>query len=336
MEHAKVRKKNRWVSRGAWVLVLVALPASLAWTLGSSVFFLDQIASMQAQIAVLLLAVSLIVLCLRRWSAAAVLLVLVGIATYPVVVGRHVSLPSVQYDSKPDGVLRVVSCNLRPENELWEQAMQSLMDLDADLIIIQEVPPELSRGVRLRGWLEGKSYPFYEIRGAVPGVVSTGMILCRYPLERVWPGLGPDVEQHVLLARIEHPTGSFLAGQFHPRSPRSSEHWRAGNEAIEKQLNALDLLRPEIAVIGADLNSAPAQHRARMVRASGLRISKPLTRLGGSYPADRGVPEMLTIEIDGVWTRGARVIAWDRIRVLGSDHRAIVTDLRLGASSPDS
>lgn len=323
------KRKGKIVSAVAWLLVLICVPLSLAWMGGSVSAVVDLISAMQIQIAVIVALLGCAVLCLRRWWPGSVLLVLAVVGAWPVVGGRTMTLPRIQYDQRPGDVLRVVSCNLRPENELWEPAVRSLMDLDADLIILQEIPPELSRGVRLRGWLDGSDYPWFSIRMAVPGVVTQGLILSRYPLEDVQLGLDPDTEQHLLYTYVEHPAGRFLAGQFHPRSPRSSDDWRAGNEAVDKQLGALAGIDPDRVVIGADLNSAPAQHRARRVRSSGLRISKPLLRLGGSYPSDKGVPGVLTIEIDGIWTRGMRAVAWDRIGVLGSDHKAIVTDLRL-------
>lgn len=320
------QRRRKIIGVLAWLLVLICAPVSLAWLAGSASMMLDLVATMQIQIVVVVCLLGCIVLCLRRWRAGCVLLVLAAAGAWPVVSGRTLTLPRIQYDHKPDGVLRVVSCNLRPENEHWEQAMRSLMDLDADLIILQEIPPELSRGVRLRGWLEGSAYPWYSIRGAVPGVVTQGLILSRHPLEDVDLGLDTEIEQHLLYAAVEHHTGRILAGQFHPRSPRSAADWRAGNEAIDMQLGALNAIDPDRVVIGADLNSTPAQLRARRLRSSGLRLSKPLLRLGGSYPSGKGVPGVLTIEIDGIWTRGMRAIAWDRIRVLGSDHRAIVTD----------
>ena len=324
-----IKRKRKIIGVLTWLLVLICAPVSLAWLAGSASMILDLVASMQIQITVVVCLLGCVVLCLRRWHAGCVLLVLAGAGAWPVVSGRTLTIPRIQYDQRPDDVLRVVSCNLRPENELWEQAVRSLMDLDADLIILQEIPPELSRGVRLRGWLDGSDYPWYSIRMAVPGVVTQGLILSRYPLEDVQLALDPDTEQHLLFTYVEHPAGRFLAGQFHPRSPRSSDDWHAGNEAVDKQLEALASIDPDRVVIGADLNSAPAQLRARRVRSSGLRISKPLLRLGGSYPVDAGVPGVLTIEIDGIWTRGMRAVAWDRIGVLGSDHKAIVTDLQL-------
>jgi len=227
----------------------------------------------------------------------------------------------------------VITCNINPKSTFWDEDLDALLNLDADVIVLIEVPPELNRRIRRFGRLDGTRYPHWVHREWVDQETSPGFILSRWPIEREDTGPDPHIAQHVLYARVQTPTEEVMVGLVHPLSPRSSDRWRQGNAAVELQAIAIEqtLERSGLPLLmGADLNATPAQWRARMLRSSGARMSKPLIRFGGSFPVGRGVPEVFKIQLDDVWYAGAvQPIAWEMIDLRGSDHRAVAVDFQL-------
>jgi endonuclease/exonuclease/phosphatase (EEP) superfamily protein YafD len=324
------------------ILYAIAIPSIVvcgcAWMLSSSVYLLDMLVSQQMLLAWWALGVLVGLIIMRRWKIALLALVMCVLAFYPVMHGRTLRLPRVEYASKPEGVIRVVSCNINPENEQWEEALDDLMRLDADVIVLLEVPAELSRSIRNRGLLDRTLYPYWAHRYWVEHETTPCFLLARHPISETPPTTHGDFAQHILHARIEQHEGSYVVGLAHPSSPRGSTRWVAGNRVTQAQAATATLTARKQQIpllICADLNAGPAQLRARVFRGAGLRQSKPLTRYGGSFPAQTSIPRALRVQLDDVWTLGdAHVIAWDSFEVLGSDHQAIVVDIRLG-SMPD-
>jgi endonuclease/exonuclease/phosphatase (EEP) superfamily protein YafD len=317
------------------VVWYLALPSSVicacAWTISSGVFLVDLLISQQIWLAWWAVLMAVLSLGLRRWRLAAVHAVLCLLAFYPIAWGRTLMLPEVDFTVKQGDVVRVVSCNVNPKSTQWESAVQDLLELNADVVVLLEVPPDLTRLIRRQGWVGNEEYKYWVHRAWVDDETSPGYILSRWPIELAEPLPDPASAQHVLRVMVEHPSGPFIAGLMHPFSPRDRERWSYGNGVIEAQAAHTELANTETGlpqVLGVDLNAGLAQARARTLRAAGLRPSKPLTRIGGTFPVDKSMPGILTLQIDDVWTMGSlSVEAWSSIKVIGSDHRAIVVDL---------
>jgi endonuclease/exonuclease/phosphatase (EEP) superfamily protein YafD len=312
-----------------WCVALpVGFVAGTGWMLSARVYLLDLLVSHQMFLSWLCVFILGLTVILRRWRCTAIIFVLMLCALWPLVAGRSLSLPKPDLTTKPDRVLRVVSCNIYPENAEWEQALTDLMMIGADVIVLLEVPAELSRAIRHRGWLEGTSYPSVVFRPPIAGEVSQGIILSPFEL-RENPEIDPHQDPNIRIVELQHPEMQIHVGLMHPHSPRNSARWRSGNEVVQSQADSVRLHGIERVVYGVDLNSAPAQTRSRMLRTAGLRQSKPLFRAGGTYPAESPAPGLLSIQIDDIWSKGLTPIAWQRVRVAGSDHFAVVTDLVL-------
>lgn len=321
------------------ILYALAIPSIVvcgcAWMLSSRVYLLDMLVSQQMLLAWWSLGMLVVSVVMRRWKIAVLALVMCVLAFYPVVHGRTLWLPEVDFATKPEGVIRVVSCNINPENADWEQGVRDLMALHADVIVLIEAHPEVSRSIRNRGWLDGSLYPYWGHRYWVEREISAGLIIAKYPVETITPTLNGIDARHLLHTRIEHPLAHFVVGLAHPASPRDSARWRTGNDVTRAQgdaaIHAAHKHKLPV-LICADLNAGPAQTRSQVFRAHGLHQSKPVTRYGGSFPAQSGIPRALQMQLDDVWIMGdAQTIAWDAIDVLGSDHQAIVVDIRLGS-----
>lgn len=257
---------------------------------------------------------------------------LTALAVFPLVQSRTVFAPDVDFGSKSDDVVRVVSCNINPKSELWENAVEDLLDLDADVVIVLEVPPNLSRKIRRQGWIGNDAYAHWAHRYWVDQETSPGYVLSRWPIEQLDLGLDAKSQQQILYVRIDHPDGAFVAGLIHPFSPRDRDRWVYGNDVTRLQARIAERTHHDTGlpiIFGVDLNAGFAQDRARVLRSAGLRPSKPMTRIGGTYPSNTSLPRALTLQLDDVWVIGdATIDAWSSIEVLGSDHRAVVVDIR--------
>ncbi len=257
---------------------------------------------------------------------------LITLAAFPLVQSRTVLVPEVDFGSKSDDVVRFVSCNINPKSELWEHAVGDLLDLDADVVILLEVPPNLSRAIRRQGWIGNDAYTHWAHRYWVDQETSPGYVLSKWPIKQLDLGLDENSRQQILHVRVDHPDGAFIAGLIHPFSPRDRDRWTYGNDVTRLQARSAERTHHDTGLpmlFGVDLNAGIAQDRARVLRSAGLRPSKPLTRIGGTYPSNTSVPRVFTFQLDDVWVMGEVIIdAWSSIEVLGSDHRAVVVDVR--------
>lgn len=316
-----------------WLVLPSAIVSGVAWMGSSRVYYLDLLVSQQIWLAwwsVLLLAIAL---CTRRWRIAVLLIVSSVLAFYPIVYGRTMRLPEVDFTTKPEGVIRVVSCNINPENARYEEAMDSLTTIDADVIVLIEVPAELSRDIRNRGVLERTAYEHWAHRAWIDEITSPGFILSTVPIEVIQPDTDENIARHILRVRVAFGSHDVMIGLVHPVSPRTIERWRAGNSVIHHQASFGANLQSEHAaptIIGADINAGPAQARSRVMRRSGFSMSKPLLQPGGTFPS--GNAGVFSVQLDDLWTKGAiDPIAWSKINIPGSDHFAVVCDFEFTA-----
>jgi len=327
------KKRSKIVSAIAWSLVVLLAPMSTAWIIGGWVYWFDVLASQQMLIGWIVLGVGALMLIARRRIPGVICIMLAMVSLYPVCTGRHLTLPGVDLEHKPDGVIRVVSWNVHPKNVRWKEDVESLFSTKADIIILIESPWGLLKSIRKEGFLESTPYPFWAYRRQVEGETSRGIVLSRWPMESIESVDGNTLTQHDLFTRVQSPLGSFIVGVMHPESPRTYERWIVGNGIVELQGGTTMQIHQqtrEPLLIGADLNAGPAQMRSRMLRKNGLKMTKPILREGGSYPQKNTVPHFVRVQIDDVWTVGnIGPVSWDMISTSGSDHSAVVVDFAL-------
>lgn len=328
-------RHRRWAHRGKWSargLALCVGAACAAWPLSGRSYPLDLWVSYQGFYAAAGLLAAVGLLAVRRWRPAAVCLAAAVFGLWPLVEGRAWSRPAVDLSAPPaPGTVRVVSFNIGPENPLWREDLARVLSWRPDLIVLIEIPVPLNRHVNRRtlGELDGWNR---EHRRWVDGLASPGFVLTREELERLpTPGVAFG-ERDLLLCSVGG-GGGWLASLAHPHSPRTAERWRLGNEIWARASAELGdrAASGRPVVVGADLNSAPAGSRVRAARRAGLRMAKPLTGGWGSFPA--AWPGPARVQLDDLWvSRGVEVVAWSSVEPLGSDHRAIVADLRIGGA----
>ena len=327
------KKRSKIITVLAWLIVVCLVPACCAWIIGRRVYWFDLIASQQMLISWIALIFMVLVLMSRRWIAGVVCLALVCVSFSPVLVSREWTLARVNLREKPDGAIRIVSCNMNPENESWEKDLSLLLSLDADVVVLIEVHPELSRSIRNRQHLDSSPYARWAHRAWVKEETTPCFILSQWPMNTIGTTQDPEFAQDLLYTRIYHPNGEFVVGLAHPYSPRTQQHWTRGNQVVQAHGDAIAQLQSNLLIpiiLCTDLNAGPAQQRAKTLRAAGLRMSKPVLYGGGSYPANSSIPEPLQIQLDDVWaTASISPIAWTMLELSGSDHKAVVVDFKL-------
>ena len=332
-----LQKRSKIVSAIAWMFVVLFVPMSGAWIIGGWVYWFDVLASQQMLIGWIVLGVGALMLIARRRVPGVVCVVLAMVSLYPVFVGRHLMLPGVDLEHKPDGVIRVVSWNINPLNEHWLDGLKRLLDVDADVIIILEASPEMSRSVHHRGALRDELYPYRSYRKWVEGRVSAGIILSRYLMHPLMIDADKSINGYVHYQQMDHPDGSMIVGLLHPASPRDTSRWSIGNAITESQSVIINRVHNENRLpilIGVDLNAGPAQQRAQTLRRAGIKMSKPVFRMGGSFPMNASMPAALRIQLDDIWSLGdVEPIGWEMIELKGSDHQAVIVDFTIVGGS---
>jgi endonuclease/exonuclease/phosphatase (EEP) superfamily protein YafD len=334
----RTKPRSNAISASAWLIVVASIPFCCAWVLGRWVYWFDVVASQQMLVSWCSLGALVLVAVVRRWKAAACCLLLVVVSLYPVVVSRTMILPGVDFDHKPTGVLRVITCNINPENELWRSELGKLLDLKADIVVGIEVSPEMSRSIDYRGAMEDDRYPFRSFRKWVMGEVSAAVVFSKWPIEDPQPGNTDQVSPQLHLREVQHESGPLLIDIAHPASPRNPSRWHVGNKVVSEQLESELALHNNLGlpmIVCVDLNAGPAQIRAQSYRSSGFSMSKPLIYMDGSFPSNSSLPRFMRVQLDDVWHIGSiQPIAWTMLRVEGSDHQAVVVDFLLEQQTP--
>ncbi len=326
----KKRVRSKFVTIAMWLVVALLIPTCGAWVIGRWVYWFDIMASGQMLISWIALCLGVLVLVTRRWAAGVVCIALVGVSFYPTVVGRVLVLPTVDFEHKPIGALRVVSSNINPKNESWKEDIAFLSDLDADVIVLLEASPTMSRAIIKYGILDGTRYRHWARRSWVQYETSPSYILSRWPIEEIHPAADRKVLQDQLYVKVFLEHREVLVGLAHPLSPRTKIRWESGNRVIQNQIDSIAQITSDTGlplVFGTDLNAGPAQLRGATLAQAGLTMSKPVARIGGSFPVKVGIPEALRIQLDDVWSMGdITPIAWSMIEISGSDHMTVVVD----------
>jgi len=215
-------------------------------------------------------------------------------------------------------LLRLVSANLLYENLDFERTLQGLVALDADVLVLCEVTPEMRRHFRR---LE-MTYP-HALDTCAPESFYGILILSRFPLTLRSTGVGEDPTPRHIAAELSIGTDTISLVAIHPTNPlRFSRAHR-----IPAEFDAVaDLCRtapPDLVLIG-DCNAAGwSSYLRALERDTGL-ANDGKTR--PSWPI--WLPPLVRLPLDHVWVRGRvallRTLLGPR---LGSDHLPLIAEI---------
>ncbi len=290
---------------------LAALAGPLHWTF----LLLTHFRPWMAAAALLL---TLLALGLRqRWWVLALLLCLVANA-WPVAVAWNARAP---LDAGSDGrQIKVLTFNLYYGNDHLDEVRRRILASDADLVLLSEV---LARHAPLIQALAA-AYPYHALPGSEGGQGEA--LFSRLPLgEMIRRRATESASLWIVQAEAAgRPLELFLG---HPLPAANSALNRVHSAWFEAAEAALDEVPPgrPLLVIG-DLNATPWSPRLAALMAKG--------HLGwtgdglGTWPSR--FPRWASLAIDHVLVSpGFAVIASRTETWPGSDHRALIVDLRL-------
>jgi endonuclease/exonuclease/phosphatase (EEP) superfamily protein YafD len=223
-------------------------------------------------------------------------------------------------------LLRLVSANLLYENLDFERTLQGLVALDADVLVLFEVTPEMRRHFRR---LE-ITYP-HALDTCAPESFYGIVILSRFPLTLRGTGVGEDPTPRHIAAELSIETDTIGLVAIHPTNPlRFSRAHRipAEFDAVAELCRAAqgDL------ILTGDCNAAGWSSYLRALEtAAGLANDG---KVRPSWPT--WVPPPVRLPLDHVWVRGrvALLRTWLGPR-FGSDHLPLIAEIGFRGQMPE-
>lgn len=347
----RTRKPWRIVTWGCRAVALVFLAISCAWMVSDWAWEIDLVANMNAQWLLLALGALVVVCALRRWKAAAAVLLACALLAWPLMLDRAAWWPrEAAADAKTPGLVRILHYNDSAASSK-EEVYRLMAESRADVVHLLAPPVPMQMDVIYGRGLEdqyaGKlTREFRSTPGNVAMMVSAGFLAARWPLERVdVSSVGPAAE-HFLAAVVRRPDaegGPFALVAFHPRSPRTKERWVEGNGTV---LAAIEIVRdlrarglPVVAM--TDLNATPSGYRSReLCGGAGLRRCKPVFAATGTYPdyVPMGLTRRTKSGLPGAWplmlaiddvlvTPEIGVESWRTLPFLRGQHTPMIVEI---------
>ncbi len=311
-------------------LIVVAIPVLLIGLISLAGFFgrwwwvLDLATSFRPQFAAALLAGGAVLL-LRSWPRLGWVILALGVINLAYVAPFFWGKQDIPAASP---TIRVVSFNVQGQNEQYEQVIEFLTEVDADVVFLHEANrlweeafSEALAGGRL-AYLQHRSRPDHLIfstltltRGPPREVVSHGWAEREARAMEVVVGLG---ETSVTMLGI------------HPLAPTNSRRAALRDAQFEFVADWVRRAKGPTVVVG-DFNATPWSHVFRPLTGAGLRNSQRGFGLAPSFPVDGSF--LTRVPIDHL-LHSSHLAVSDRWLGpdLGSDHFPLVVDMALVAS----
>ncbi len=307
---------------------LLAYGAELSW-------LLERLCHLRFQLALAALVLLPLVLAVRRWRWALLLVAALAINLGELV--EHYGLPAHHQEARAVSVaeapgLRVFYANLLASNPSAALLAPQIQASQADLLVLLELTPAWER--RLEGALASYSHRLLERREDNFGLGIYSRLPLRLPVLHASSVQGFDLEVPLAEVVVDAPWGPVRILAAHPVPPTSSAAMRARDGQLV-ELAALVRARAMATAVLGDLNTTVlAPSYGELVERSGLRNgldSQPLPWLSGTWPA--GLPAPLRIPIDHCLVSPELAVGELHVgSIFGSDHLPLVLELR--AMSP--
>lgn len=298
-----------------WIVLF--LPA-LIWLLARQyhdIWWAENLTSIPALILFVYFSLALVLLVFRRWAKALTSIVISG-AFFPFLLPTQIT-----NNQTCENPLTIVQFNLFYENPDINQFINYLLKHPADLVVMQELSPQV--GAKLH--LLDDIYPFYYGGQHGVGYPSNQMILSRYPLEPISIYHTPDGQEVIQATwQVDNPITLMTA---HPPSPRTEPLWQRRNALIRTIETLTDLYPTSEMIVIGDFNLSAASPRFSKL------FSRFQSRPVASWPAsikELSVPAFAMIGIDHLWLKSENADRKICTRLStsqpnGSDHRLVTT-----------
>ncbi len=259
----------------------------------------------------------------RRWWAAGAALCLTAAATFvqlPLFIGSG-QIPG------PTVPVRVLTANLRL-GAADPEALAALARERADLLVVQELTPELAGALSRQG--VQSEFPYSSLP---PGDNALGVgIWSRYPIRRY--SLNPGYSLGMMSVSIRPPgaasdavvLGVHITGPW----PQPIDRWRKEMAKLPDTLSAAAAAAGSGAVIVAgDFNASNDMQPFRRLLRNGFRDAAEQSGAGltPTFPADASVPPL--IGIDHILTFHSSASDVRTVRIPGSDHLGLIATIHV-------
>ncbi len=231
--------------------------------------------------------------------------------------------------AEDDATLRVMTFNHLYVNRDLEAIKKTILRQDADLVALQELTPVVAAMVRREFRTR---YPYQQLRPLDRSSTKGVGLLSRFPLSNV--AYDDDYGgQHVTVQIGER---YLKLINLHLNVPLGNGSLRQfGPELRDRQLGALVTVaeRIPLLVVVGDFNLSDNESGYRTL--AGLMTDayrRTRTGFGFTYPARtvyRGLPLPPLVRLDYVWLKGLDPLSAHRDCRSGSDHCAVIADVRL-------
>jgi len=233
-------------------------------------------------------------------------------------------------DVGSDVQIRVLSSNLR-NGEADAVSFVKLAEDQADVVMVAELTPQAAQNFSRLGM--SRTFP-HAVLMPDAGAVGIGM-WSRFPLVAVPVPKRRSIATPAARLRIPGLRFDPLFAAVHVDSPVAAgsdniAEWQSGMAGVQAQLDRFSALAGRGAVIvGGDFNSTPDMRQFRDLLTGGYADSAHQAGAGfaPTFPAAGWVPPMITI--DHVLTRNAAVSRITTVAIDGSDHRGLLTTIRV-------
>ncbi|MFN1650223.1 endonuclease/exonuclease/phosphatase family protein [Vibrio rotiferianus] len=298
-----------------WIVLF--LPA-LIWLLARQyhdIWWAENLTSIPALILFVYFSLALVLFVFRRWAKALTAIAISG-AFVPFLLPTQIT-----NNLTCENPLTIVQFNLFYENPDINQFINYLLKHPADLVVMQELSPQVGEKLHLLDDI----YPFYYGGQRGIGYPSNQMILSRYPLEPVSIYHTPDGQEVIRATwQVDNPITLMTA---HPPSPRTEPLWQRRNALIRTIETLTDLYPTSEMIVIGDFNLSAASPRFSKL------FSRFQSRPVASWPAsikELSVPSFAMIGIDHLWLKSEKTNRQICTRLStsqpnGSDHRLVTT-----------
>jgi len=285
--------------------------ATVLGFLGGLIWWFDLLASFRAQLAAGSAIVGL-VLVAGGWRRIATVTLTGSLVNIGLIVPLYLTIAP---EGPPD--LRVLSFNILADNKEYDQVVEYIASVEADVVFLHEVS---------RPWeeaLQEADLPYEMTINRASDLIFATLVLAPEGAQVVSNGWAIDQPRSVVVAFDVEGTPVRLMG-IHPLAPSDEDRARLRNEALELAGEWATEQNGPAAIVG-DFNATPWSYPFRRLTSQGLIDSEQGFGLQPSFPADTfwaRVPIDHLLHNAGFDTIGRTLDS-----AIGSDHLPLVVDL---------
>ncbi len=328
---SRVSGRRRWSNALARAVMLCGVgvtAVTAAQLVATRWWFADLLTQFTVQYVILLTPAVLVMLWYRRWRSA-LLFVLALICNAWLVTAYYGPVPLAARSGKLDWNLRIMTQNVLRPNTDYQKVRELIEQLDPDIVALQEVDP---------AWMNALAglrnvYPHVHF-AEYPGNFGISLF-CKFPWDSIDVQLNGPLELPSIHARFSRQgRAAFELVNTHPPPPEGRQHSEYRNEQLLVAAHEMDPGRSRIMV--GDFNLTPWSPWFREILRRGNLVDS--ARGWGVAPTWHLFPSWLGgVKIDHVLISPDIVVEHHQTGpYVGSDHRAVVVDIRIPGDLTDN